>query len=42
MEKKFFKGSIVIGDPGYFIKSDEDWEKCKFGKELSALMIRRW
>ncbi|MBQ4488123.1 MAG: hypothetical protein II944_02305 [Ruminobacter sp.] len=37
MEKKFFKGSIVIGDPGYFIKSDEDWEKCKFGKELSAL-----
>ena len=32
-----FKGSIVIGDPSYFMKSDEDWKKCEFGEKLEQL-----
>lgn len=35
--KKSFKGSIVIGDPSYFVKSDDDWEKCNFGEDLKSL-----
>ena len=34
---KRFKGSIVIGDPSYFVKSDEDWERCDYGRNLAAL-----
>lgn len=35
--KKRFHGSIVIGDPSYFIKSDEDFEKSLSGENLSEL-----
>lgn len=35
--KKFFNGSIVIGDPSYILKSDEDFEKSRFGENLSVL-----
>ena len=34
---KRFKGSIVIGDPSYFIKSDDDYQRCEYGKKLSVL-----
>ena len=36
-DKKHFSGSIVIGDPSYFVNSDEDWEKCEYGENMSAL-----
>ena len=36
-KKQFFKGSIVIGDPSYFVKSESDWKLCEFGKKLDAL-----
>ncbi len=32
-----FKGSIVIGDPSYFMKSDEDWQKCEYGERMDLL-----
>lgn len=35
--KKYFKGSIVIGDPSYFVKTDEDWNLCEYGIQLNKL-----
>lgn len=35
--KQHFKGSIVIGDPSYFINSDEDWERSEYGQRLDHL-----
>lgn len=35
--KKYFSGSIVIGDPSYFVKTDEDWELCDYGTSLNKL-----
>jgi len=37
ISKQYFKGSIVIGDPSYFIISDDDWELSEYGKCLSKL-----
>ena len=34
---KRFKGSIVIGDPSYFIKTEDDWERCEYGSNLAVL-----
>lgn len=34
---KRFKGSIVIGDPSYFIKCEDDWERCEYGSNLAVL-----
>lgn len=34
---QFFKGSIVIGDPCYFVNSEEDWQKCELGKQMDRL-----
>lgn len=31
-----FKGSIVIGDPCYFVK-EEDWELCEFGDRMDKI-----
>ena len=31
-----FKGSIVIGDPCYFVKN-EDWEKCEIGDRMDKI-----
>ena len=36
-KKQYFKGSIVIGDPSYFVNSESDWELCEFGKRLDEL-----
>ena len=35
--RHYFKGSIVIGDPLYFVSSDEDWEASGYGQHLSKL-----
>ena len=35
--KQYFKGSIVIGDPSYFVNSDEDWKISEYGQSLSKL-----
>ena len=35
--RHYFKGSIVIGDPLYFVKSDEDWKTSEYGQHLSKL-----
>lgn len=37
MNKKYFKGSIVIGDPSYFVETDEDWELCEYGMCMHKL-----
>ena len=38
MEKeKSFNGSIVIADPCYFVGSEDDWQKCEFGKRMDLL-----
>ena len=31
-----FKGSIVIGDPCYFVKED-DWETCEYGDRMDKI-----
>ncbi len=35
--KRYFKGSIVIGDPSYFVHSEKDWKLCEYGKQLGKL-----
>ena len=35
--RHYFKGSIVIGDPLFFVKTDEDWETSEYGLRLSKL-----
>ena len=35
----FFKGDIIITDPMYIIKCEEDWHRCKYGEKLEALNI---
>ena len=35
--RQYFKGSIVIGDPLYFVISDKDWEISEYGQHLSIL-----
>ena len=35
----FFKGDLIITDPMYIIKSDEDWDSCEYGQQLENLKI---
>lgn len=35
--EKTFNGSIVIADPCYFVESEEDWQKCEWGKRMDLL-----
>ena len=35
--RHYFKGSIVIGDPLYFVSSDEDREMSEYGQHLSKI-----
>ena len=35
----YFKGDIVITDPMYIVKSEEDWHRCEYGENLEALKI---
>ena len=35
----YFKGDIVITDPMYIVKSEEDWHRCEYGENLEALNI---
>ena len=35
----FFKGDIIITDPMYIIKCEEDWHLCEYGEKLEALNI---
>ena len=35
----FFKGDIIITDPMYIMKSEEDWNLCEYGGNLEALNI---
>jgi hypothetical protein len=38
MEKeKNFNRSIVIADTSYFVRSEEDWQKCEWGKRMDLL-----
>ena len=35
----FFKGDIIITDPMYIIKCEEDWHRCEYGEKLEVLNI---
>ena len=35
----FFNGDIIITDPGYIVKSEEDWHRCEYGEKLDELGI---
>ena len=35
----FFKGDIIITDPMYIVKSEEDWQRCEYGEKLDELGI---
>jgi hypothetical protein len=35
----YFNGDIVITDPMYIVKSEEDWHRCEYGEKLEALNI---
>ena len=35
----FFKGDLIITDPMYIIKCEEDWHRCEYGEKLEVLNI---
>ena len=35
----YFKGDIIITDPMYIVKCEEDWHRCEYGENLEALNI---
>lgn len=35
--KKRFKGDIIILDPANVVKSEEDWQLCKWGEDMHKL-----
>lgn len=37
-----FKGDIIITDPCYIMKCDEDWDKCKYGSYMNGLRIKNY
>ena len=40
---KHFKGDIIITDPCYIIKQDnEDWKKCDYGRDMNKLGIKNY
>ncbi len=42
MNKKSFKGTIIIGDPCEMVKSEEDWQLSKYGKKLNKLGFKKY
>ncbi len=42
MNKKSFKGTIIIGDPCEMVKSEEDWQLSKYGKNLDKLGFKNY
>ena len=38
----FFKGDVIITDPMYIVKCEEDWHSCAYGENLEALNIRTY
>lgn len=37
-----FDGTIIITDPCYVIKNDDDWERCDYGNNFDALGIHNY
>jgi hypothetical protein len=35
----YFKGDIIITDPVYIMKCEEDWQRCEYGTNLESLHI---
>lgn len=35
----YFIGDIIITDPMYIVKSEEDWHRCEYGENLKALKM---
>lgn len=37
-----FDGDIIITDPCYVMKEDDDWERCDYGDDMEALGIEHF
>lgn len=37
-----FKGDIIIIDPSSAVKSEDDWQLCKFGEDMSKLGFKQY
>ena len=35
-------GDIIITDPCYVLQNDEDWNKCRYGEDMSNLGIKHY
>ena len=35
-------GDIIITDPCYVVQNDEDWNKCRYGEDMSNLGIKHY
>ena len=38
----YFNGDIIITDPMYIVKCEEDWHRCEYGENLEALHIHTY
>lgn len=41
-EPRFFDGDIIITDPCYIIREDNDWGKCGYGSNMEMLGIKNY
>ena len=37
-----FKGDLIITDPCYIVKDEDDWELCDYGEKLENLKIKTY
>ena len=37
-----FKGDLIITDPCYIVKDEDDWELCNYGENLEKLEIKTY
>lgn len=37
-----FQGNLIITDPAFVAKDAEDWKKCAYGDDMSALGFTTW
>ena len=37
-----FKGDLIITDPCYIVKSNDDWDICNYGENLKKLKIKTY
>ena len=41
-KKAYFKGTIIIGDPGEMVVSEDDWQRTKWGEKVHLIGFNKY